>query len=158
MSLRAFVCPAPKDEYFMVFDLTIVPILCSISLIFLAALFVYLAFLKPRQRFREQQLRRMQQRGLDVARLPPSAVASKPQIVIGLFEAMTLSLVAMLFFFYFFLIVGKTAQKPLLLHFYPGCIANGLLLQVIISHKNKLYLLYRTQCTTSSMFREQKYG
>ncbi len=111
-----------------------VPALCSVSLLFLAALFAFLAYVKPRRRAREQLRRRQQhqQQQQQQQQQQPVMRPQKLRVSVGLFECMTLSLVATLFFLYVFLIVGKAAQRRLMEGFMTGCIANGLLVQVMI--------------------------
>ncbi len=123
--------------------LQVVPALCSVSLLFLAALFAYLAYVKPRRRAREQ-LRRRQQHQQHQQQQQQQTVMRPQQlrVSVGLFECMTLSLVATLFFLYVFLIVGKAAQRRLMEGFMPGCIANGLLVQVMIEDRKWIVLMF----------------
>ncbi len=123
-----------------------VPALCSVSLLFLAALFAFLAYVKPRRRAREQLRRRQQHQHQQQQQQQQQQPVRRPQklrVSVGLFECMTLSLVATLFFLYVFLIVGKAAQRRLMEGFMPGCIANGLLVQVMIEDRKWIVILGR---------------
>ncbi len=103
----------------------------QISLIFLGLLFAYIYFkpdkLHPQARSRNQSVVAMSRAGAHGGRVSTTQRPLRPPL--SLFELMTLSLVAMLFVFYVFLILAKFAWWPLLTGFFPGCIAVGVAIQ-----------------------------
>lgn len=93
----------------------------QISLIFLGLLFAYIYY-KPKSLHPQGRIRNQSLAGV------PGGSSRAPKQTLSLFELMRLSLVAMLFFFYVFLIIGKFANH-VLIDIYPLCICVGICIQ-----------------------------